>query len=733
MALNADFFISLPLDQYFVDKDTGLALSNGYLVFKRDSARNILKPVYELNGSPGNYTYVPLPNPLTLSGVGTVVNGSDISTALYYYPFDDNGDVDLYYVEAYNAQNVFQWARQAWPNLTSEISPALNSNFSLVNQITNPQFTNVFLDSTPNALIVTGASNKVFPIGPDWNLIISGTGQVIVRQVAVSGNDNVITSPPYVLDISVSSGITKCLLQQTMNANSGLWSSTTDQTIFLTGMFVAKNQNTGTLSVSMYYADSNGNTPVLIMSGSINNGAYTLQSGVTPTPMPISLDPNSGVEGFTNIYLDLAANTHIRISSIQVVPAATATPPQISTYDAQTSNHEQAYQGSWYIPNLNVKRIPSLLVGWDFPLNPKQWGANINFGTVAQYVWDQTIGEALSSTIDVDVDPVSKGLRMKTTGTNDAFYIMQYLDGLSVNEILSSPLSVNINAYTGELGAGVITHIYLCAGDALSAFPTLGATIGTVAADGTFTITQPGWELIPRSGLGNPIFQLSSVDIGGDINLNTDYSFSHWQLPDGNIDDINKFAIVVTFSYAVPNTFITVNSISLNLGNIPTRPSPQTPESVLEQCNYYYETSYPIGLPPGSVTTANAITVSLGGFASQLTFPNRIQYFAITQSFTTIFRTIKRNYNFKFYNPLTGVSASFLCFIYFNGVFKTQASISQGLWSTVNYGGVKSISLIGEGGGAISYTEPGTMYASISPASIYFIYHYVVDARIGIV
>ena len=28
--------------------------------------------------------------------------------------------------------------------------------------------------------------------------------------------------------------------------------------------------------------------------------------------------------------------------------------------------------GDWYIPRLNYKHVPSLLVGWDFPLNPHQ-------------------------------------------------------------------------------------------------------------------------------------------------------------------------------------------------------------------------------------------------------------------------------------------------------------------------------------------------------------------------
>ncbi len=731
MALNADFFISLPLDQYFVNQNTGLPLSNGYLVFKRDSARNTFKPVYELNGSPGNYSYAALPNPLPLSGAGTPINASDVSTVIYYYPYDSLGNVDLYYIEAYSENDEFQWARQAWPNITEQSSP-LNSNYSLLNQITNPQFTNVFLDDNLNTLTVLGATKKVFPIAPNWDLIISGSGSVSVQRFPVSGNDNVITSPPYVLDISVSSGIAQCLLQQTMNANSGLWSSTPNQPLFLSGLFVAENQNSGTTSLSMYYEDSNNSPPVLIMSGSFTNGQYSLKSGVTPVALPISLDTNSGKKGFVNIYFNLLPDTHIRISSIQVVPAATTTPPQISTYDAQTSNHELAYQGSWYIPNLNEKRIPSLLVGWDFPLNPRQFGTNHTISSSADYIWDQTIAADLPGTATVTNDPVSNGLKITTNSANDAFYILQYLDGDTVSEILSSALSVNVNAYTSGVGAPVKMRIYLCKGVVGSVFPTLVTTIGTLSSDGSFTVNASDWSLIDRSGLGIPTVDLTTVVANGDINLNTDYAFNQWKVANGNSPALTKFAIVVTFAYTVPNTVVTINSISVNLGNIPSRPAPQTPENVLSQCEYYYETSYPIGVVPGSINTSNAITVPVGASFVSDAGPSTTDINLLTQSFTTILRTIKRTsgYTFTLYNPVSGANSSVEGFIGYNGILLYQDPIITGVWHTINYTGVKSISLIGYGGIAVSHTQPGILTGL---PTAFIIYHYVADARIGIV
>ena len=69
----------------------------------------------------------------------------------------------------------------------------------------------------------------MFEFAPNWDFVISGTGTVTVERIAISGNQNVVTSPPYVLDVSVSIGITACYLRQRLYLNSGLWASTANQ------------------------------------------------------------------------------------------------------------------------------------------------------------------------------------------------------------------------------------------------------------------------------------------------------------------------------------------------------------------------------------------------------------------------------------------------------------------------------------------------------------------------
>lgn len=137
MALDSQYMIAPSLQEYFVDKDTGLPLAAGIVTFYSDLSRTDKKSIYMLSGTAPNYTYVELPNPVTLSAVGTFAddNGNDIIP--YYYPYDADGNVELYYVTVESAGEVPQFTREAWPNLVNESS---STSLTLTNFIPNGQF-----------------------------------------------------------------------------------------------------------------------------------------------------------------------------------------------------------------------------------------------------------------------------------------------------------------------------------------------------------------------------------------------------------------------------------------------------------------------------------------------------------------------------------------------------------------------------------------------------------------
>ena len=185
MTLDARYFVTADLEEYFVDKDSGLPLAGGTISFYRDVSRSTPKTVYQLSGSPPDYTYTPLPNALTLSSVGTVQNAGGDNVVIYYFPYDDEGNLDLYYISVKDSNGVEQFTREAWPNVTADSNPTQN-DFAISNQISNSQFTQVFINEGQSTVYtVSSATNQVFAFAPDWDFVISGTGTVTVQRIAL--------------------------------------------------------------------------------------------------------------------------------------------------------------------------------------------------------------------------------------------------------------------------------------------------------------------------------------------------------------------------------------------------------------------------------------------------------------------------------------------------------------------------------------------------------------------
>lgn len=140
MTINNKYILAPSPEQYYVDKDTGLPLAGGRVEFFSDVNRSTHKPVYALSGSPPNYTYTQLPNPCILSSVGTFQDNAGNNVLPYYYPYDEDGNVELYYITVKSADEEPQFTRQAWPNF-SDTDPNPESD-QIFNYIPNGQFYN---------------------------------------------------------------------------------------------------------------------------------------------------------------------------------------------------------------------------------------------------------------------------------------------------------------------------------------------------------------------------------------------------------------------------------------------------------------------------------------------------------------------------------------------------------------------------------------------------------------
>lgn len=140
MGLNTSYIPITELQGLFRDKTTGLPLRSGVVSFYKDTARNTLKTIYKLvsTGTPPVYSYEALPNPLTLTAIGTLSDGLNNDIIPYLFPYETDGTtVELYYVTVVNSGAVPQFTREGIPNVAEVEGP---SEQDVKNYIPNGQF-----------------------------------------------------------------------------------------------------------------------------------------------------------------------------------------------------------------------------------------------------------------------------------------------------------------------------------------------------------------------------------------------------------------------------------------------------------------------------------------------------------------------------------------------------------------------------------------------------------------
>lgn len=208
MALDPRYVASSDLQQYLVDKDTGLPLAGGLVYFWSDTGRyTVAKDVYMLSGNPPNYSFVPLPNPIVLSSVGTIQDNNGNDVIPYYLPIvsEDDPTVDLYFVVVQNAQGVPQFTREAWPPNAVETSTPVDAS-NLFNYVPNGQFLLHNSINPEEDFEIPGGSTAIAPGG--WTFELpdnpASSNQLIFTQLN-TWTDNPAQSPPFEANIICTS------------------------------------------------------------------------------------------------------------------------------------------------------------------------------------------------------------------------------------------------------------------------------------------------------------------------------------------------------------------------------------------------------------------------------------------------------------------------------------------------------------------------------------------------
>jgi hypothetical protein len=295
MALNPDYVLAPSLQEFFIDKDSGLPMAGGMVYFFEDNARTIPKDVFEISGTPPNYSYNVLPNPVILSAVGTFQDASGVDILPYYYPFDADGNVQLYFIAVYNSSGVLQFTREGFPNTTAEDVIIADQDF--INFIPNGQFLahNNWISPTEPPYVqysypVSGAQTvNAQPIAQGgWNFVYtngtSATFNNSFSQIPSSGGWSINSFPKFIFNF-VCTGIgntpaTRDLRIQWPDVNkfsSGNPPGTTPYTLF----FDAKSNDSNTYIfelIKVYYFGTGGtpNVPIEEVVGNISIGPGNL-------------------------------------------------------------------------------------------------------------------------------------------------------------------------------------------------------------------------------------------------------------------------------------------------------------------------------------------------------------------------------------------------------------------------------------------------------------------------
>lgn len=728
------------LNQAFFDKDTGLALAAGTLEFFRDNSRATLKDIFEIVNTGGAYVYAQLTNPVTLSATGTVLNAAGDNVAIYLYPFTQNPttknlDEDRYYIVCKSSAGTTQWVREAVPNNITADGP--EGVFDASNELSNPQFSRYFLH-LDEQFTSTSNNETLYPIAPDWNLSLKGIGSVTLKRVAVSGSQNIVTSPSHYLDVTTGNGITSCSIKQRLKKSSGIWSSKS-----LSGLFAAQLIGGSNNNISMHYRDSSGVlSDITIFDAMIDSSFRLLTGGIT---LGASTNAFSGDDSYVDIEIKLPIDTNCRITSIQLVPSEADDTIGVTNYDYRSANREQAFMGDWYLPRVEQKEIESILVGWDFTLNPRQFSVEgVVPNSSAEYTWDQTILQTNNvGSVEYGLADSSRCIYFNSTASDGGYAIIQYLDGDLVNKLNQTRLSVNVSAYTQNAGSNsgmsvIKVRLFANAVDDTENFGVLPSTIFDIDLNGDVTLspqaTLDGWYEIPRSNLPTARAQLKRIEDTGFESLTTfenDYGFNGWEIDDALkiIDGVSGFAIAVSVKPEDGKIdYRTIfNSISLVPGDIPTRPAYKGYQDTLDECGRFYEKSYPIYNLPGHAGGIQDETM-----LTQLTLKTTVANIDVyPESFGTRFRNEKRILPINtLYSPSSGFINKILITVWTGQINRDSLDFDFPditFWQEPNFTSTVGFTYFPR------TSAPMTTVASAGRSQVYIHYHYVSDARIGVV
>jgi len=724
MALDERYIVGINLGEVFVDKTTGEPLTGGTIEYYRDTDRLTAKNVYQLSGSPPNYTYTTLPNPITLSSVGTIQNAGGDNVAVYYLPYDTNDDVDNYYIVVKDSSGTVQFTREAWPNLTTGTSPIDNNQGKVTNELNNSQFVDTWFNPEESYQYQLTSASQEFLIGPDWKIQVTGAvlETVTVQRIELSGNANIPQDPsgsqiinaPYALQFSMSSGITSLKLIQQLSNNPGLFSGG-----YVSGYLIAKSETSNNTLVTLSYRDSNELSSTAIASANISNAAYTEIKN--SQLIPNSTNSSTSATGFVDIAVELPVNETTRISSVQVVGMDQDQTP--AAYDQMPVNRQQSLTFNAYKDQIITRAKDSVLCGMNLTLNPWQFSSTTYgvMGTNIAYIPDQVVVKQRSGTNNISVIQATfadnKGLLITPQTTDNQTALIEYLAPQTCRQLWRNKVSClanvqyfNNNNTTIKVKARLIYRT--------TAAPAIASDEPIESwSQGGDPVFKMGWTVLtPRN---DPAYVLD------DTNQFLSFDcFGNAALPQGPSDASNMALVIYTVGDMTPTgtpDMLVVYSASLVPNEFAIDANPLTYNQNLVRCQYYYEKSKASEV---LLTTAGAANALVRSQLVLYSAPNLVGY---PKTFGFQYKQQKnKNPSITLYAE-DGTINSVTATLVRNGVTLLQSTIADSAWAQTNLGD-NGLEMIVNSSSSIIVNNAAS---ATNTDDCYITFHYEADARLA--
>lgn len=620
------------------------------------------------------------------------------------------------------------------------------------NIITDPNFSDVYFNGS-YTYIQGAPGTYTLNVAPGWQLVLTGAGTTILTQGTFQGMSNTPGNPSYYLDIN-NTGWSSAILTQTLSNNGAIFANGA-----IAVAFTAQAMTTGQNITVNYVPNGTANSSTIV-SAPVTTGGFVQYYGAISLPV----SKNTNTDGLANVQIQfvLPAIGEIQLTNIQVVgqstplsvnfnpPASATTPNSVPSYQELT--YGQIVNAEFNIYQNSIMQQPkdSILVGWNFGLNPWQFTTTtVTNVATNQYTADQTIiiqqnyvSSATGNNVAIGQAPLANdyALEVKAVTAHNQFAILQYLAPQSVRPYWGRTLSALVRASLATSHSSIVQFkarlIYKAAlpGIVAQADPITSWVENTTnpQTTGSDPVAAAGYTLIVPPN--DPIYTLTGTA--------TNFSFNGFTLPASTNANMTLGLLIYTISnmnQTATADIVFINDVSLVNNDFAISTNAKTFDQTLRECQYYYEKSYPVGTLPGTATSyigqksQSALVVTAAGSASTMYLQS--YYFDLNQTK----RIPPTSNTLNFYSPVTGTIGTVCASVYHSGTIGSNAGVPldvaiAGQWNlnTTTYTSPYSPDRILMISSNTATTVPYTNVAAALGDEGILNYHYTVDVRLGI-